>query len=78
MTGWIAFAALAGFFLGAWAGVRAGRIQAVGHMKAAIPGLTADIMKRLPTGDLTIQIVDVDGEIIAEGTTKKPDPSGLH
>jgi hypothetical protein len=78
MTGWILFAALAGFFVGAWAGVRAGRLQAVAHMRAAIPQLSLEFLKSLKPGDVTIQLVDVNGDIIAEGSTKKVDPSGLH
>ncbi len=76
MTGWILFAALAGFFVGAWAGVRAGRLQAIGQMKAAIPQLSTEFLKALKPGDVTIQLVDVNGDIIAEGSTKKRE--GLH
>ena len=78
MNGWTLAAFLAGWIIGAWAGVRGGRKQVIAQLKTAIPGLTADIMKRLPSGDITIQIMDTDGEIVAEGTTKKPDTSGLH
>ncbi len=76
MTGWILFAALAGFFLGAWAGVRAGRLQAISQMKAAIPQLSTEFLKALKPGDVTIQLLDVNGDVVAEGSTKKRE--GLH
>lgn len=74
MSGWTAFAFMFGFFLGAWAGVRAGRIQVIDKMKAAIPQMSSDLVKRLKPGDITIQLVDVNGDIIAEGSTKKTGP----
>jgi hypothetical protein len=75
-TGWILAAFLIGFFVGAWTGVKAGKAQVIAHMKASIPKLSAEVIARLKPGDVTIQLVDVNGDIIAEGSTKKP--SGLH
>lgn len=76
MNGWVVAAFLVGWILGAWMGVRGGRRQILAQLKIAVPGITADLMRRMKFGNVTIQVVDVNGDIVAEGSTK-PDGS-LH
>lgn len=60
---------LIGWILGAWMGVRGGRKQVLAQFRAMIPGISMELIKALPKGDVTIQVVDVNGDIVADGTT---------
>ncbi len=74
MNGWVVAAFLVGWVLGAWMGVRGGRRQMLDQLKDAIPGITAEVLARMRIGRVTVQVIDADGDIIAEASAKDDKP----
>lgn len=80
MNGWTLAGFLLGMFVGAYLGVQSERRRTVALIRRAKVELMVAVerfAKNFPQ-DVTIQVVDKTGEIIAEGSTRVDRSGSLH